>query len=302
MTTVEIPTGDAPAATRPKTAARRSFVRRFAEQRVAMAALTLLALIVIAAVFASSLAPHPPNAQNLRNILKGPGSDGHLLGTDHLGRDVLSRLIYGARFSLLASVEAVGVGLLIGFLPGLLAGYIGGKVDWCVMRVIEALMAFPPIILAIAVVASLGPGLTNAMIAVGVVFAPRFARMTRDATLSVREETFVEAARSMGLRRSTILRRHVVPHVLSPLIVMTTVLAGVAMIVEAGLSYVGLGAVPPDSSWGTMLAGSIRYTTNSPLLIVWPGLCVVVCVVCLNLIGDGIKDSVGREARGKISR
>lgn len=301
MTTVEMP-GAAMAAVTTKAPRRRSFVRRFAEQRVAMAALTVLALIVLAAVFASWLAPHPPNAQNLRNILKGPGSDGHLLGTDHLGRDVLSRLIYGARFSLLASVEAVGVGLLIGFLPGLFAGYIGGKVDWCVMRLIEAFMAFPPIILAIAVVASLGPGLTNAMIAVGVVFAPRFARMTRDATLGVREETFVEAARSMGLRRSTILRRHVVPHVLSPLIVMTTILAGVAMIVEAGLSYVGLGAVPPDSSWGTMLAGSIRYTTNSPLLIVWPGLCVVVCVVCLNLVGDGIKDSVGRETRGKVSR
>lgn len=275
----------------------RSFVRRFSEQRVALGALAVLVLIATVAVFAHVLAPFPPDQQNLRNVLQPVGADGHLLGTDHLGRDVLSRLMFGARFSLLAAVQAVGVGVMIGFVPGLLAGYFGGKIDWLIMRFIEAVMAFPPIILAIAVVAALGPGLTNAMIAVGVVFAPRISRLTRDSTLGVREETFVEAARGMGLRRFTILRRHVVPHILSPLIVLVTVLAGVAMIVEAGLSYIGLGAVPPDSSWGTMLAGSVRYVTNSPLLIVWPGLCVVVTVICLNLVGDGIKDSVGRESR-----
>jgi len=279
---------------------RRSFLRRFLEQRMAVGALAVLLLIVAVAVFAPLLAPYDPNDQDLRNILQPPGSPGHLLGTDNLGRDVVSRLMYGARLSLLAAVEAVGVGVLVGFLPGLLAGHIGGRIDWIVMRVIEAFMAFPPIILAIAVVAALGPGLTNAMIAVGLVFAPRVARMTRDSTLAVREETFVEAARGLGLRRSAILRRHVVPHILSPLIVMVTVLAGLAMIVEAGLSFVGLGAIPPDSSWGTMLAGSIRFTTNSPWLIVWPGLCVVITVVCFNLVGDGIKDSVGRELRRKV--
>lgn len=281
-------------------ATRRSFLRRFVEQRLAVAALAVLVLIVLVAVFAGQLAPHPPNDQDLRQILQPPGTDGHPLGTDNLGRDVLSRLMHGARVSLLASVEAVGVGVLLGFVPGLVGGYLGGKVDWVVMRLIEAVMAFPPIILAIAVVAGLGRGLTNAMIAIGIVFAPRIARMTRDATLGVREETFVEAARSMGLRRSAILRRHVVPHILSPLIVTVTILAGVAMIVEAGLSYVGLGAVPPDSSWGTMLSGSVRFTTNSPWLIVWPGLCVVITVVCLNLIGDGVKDSVGRETRSRV--
>jgi len=279
---------------------RRSFLHRFMEQRAAVGALAVLGLIVLVAIFAGQLAPHPPNEQNLRAILLPAGSPGHPLGTDNLGRDVLSRLMYGARVSLLASVEAVAVGVLLGLLPGLLAGYLGGKHDWTVMRVIEAFMAFPPIILAIAVVAGLGPGLTNAMIAIGIVFAPRIARMTRDTTLGVREETFVEAARSMGLRRSVILRRHVVPHILSPLIVTVTILAGVAMIVEAGLSFVGLGAVPPESSWGTMLAGSIRFTTNSPWLIVWPGLCIVITVVCLNLLGDGIKDSVGRETRKQV--
>ncbi len=282
--------------------AHRSFIRRFLEQRVAVAAAAVLFVIVLIAAFAGVLAPHSPNAQNLRLVLKPAGTPGHLLGTDNLGRDVLSRLMYGARISLVASAQAVGVGVALGFLPGLLAGYLGGKIDWIVMRIIEAIMAFPPIILAIAVVAGLGPGLTNAMIAVGIVFAPRIARMTRDATLGVREETFVEAARSMGLGRATILRRHVVPHILSPLIVTVTILAGVAMIVEAGLSFVGLGAIPPESSWGTMLSGSIRFTTNSPLLIVWPGLCIVVTVVCLNLLGDGIKDSVGREARKKVGR
>lgn len=287
--------GDTPR--EPVASTRRTFRRRFLEQRIAVIALIALIAIALIAIFAPVLAPHSPTAQNLRNVLKPAGTDGHLLGTDHLGRDVLSRLIYGARFSLMAAVQAVGVGVLIGFLPGMVAGYVGGRVDWLIMRIIEAIMAFPPIILAIAVVAALGPGLTNAMIAIGIVFAPRIARLSRDATLGVKEETFVEAARSMGLHPFVILMRHIAPHILSPLIVLVTVLAGVAMIVEAGLSYIGLGAIPPDSSWGTMLAGSVRYTTNSPLLIVWPGLCIVITVVCLNLVGDGIKDSVGRESR-----
>ncbi len=273
------------------------FRRRFLRQRPAVLALVVLALIVTVAILAPWIAPHDPETQDLRNALQPAFSDDHVLGTDQLGRDVLSRLMFGARYSLLAAVQAVGVGLVLGVIPGLLAGFFRGPTDWVVLRVIEALTAFPPIILAVAVVAVLGPGLTNAMLAVGILFAPRFARMARDATLQVREETFVEAARSMGLPRNTILRRHIVPHILSPLIVMASVLAGVAMIVEAGLSFVGLGATPPASSWGTVLSGAFRYTSNAPMLIVWPGLCIVVTVLCLNLLGDGIKDSLGRESR-----
>jgi len=272
-------------------------VRRFLRQRVAVAAALGLFVIVAAAVFAPVLAPHDPDVQNLRASLEPSFTDGHLLGTDELGRDVLSRLMFGAWTSLLAALQAVGIGALLGLVPGLLAGFFGGKVDWVVLRAVEAFMSFPPIILAIVVVAALGPGLTNAMIAVGIVFAPRFARMARDATMSVRHETFIEAARSMGLSPAKIMWRHVVPHILSPLIVMATVLAGVAMIVEAGLSFVGLGARPPSSSWGTMLAGAFRFTTNAPMLIVWPGLCVVVTVLCLNLVGDGVRDSIGKETR-----
>ena len=274
-----------------------SALQRFRRQPVAVTGAVVLAAIIVVAVFAPVLAPYDPDAQNLRESLLPPFTDGHPLGTDELGRDVLSRLMFGARTSLLAAVEAVGIGALLGLVPGLIAGYVGGRFDWLVLRAIEALTSFPPIILAIVVVAALGPGLTNAMLAVGIVFAPRFARMGRDATMNVRHETFVEAARSMGLHTHTIIRRHIVPHVLSPLIVMATVLAGVAMIVEAGLSFVGLGARPPTSSWGTMLATAFRFTTNAPLLIVWPGLCVVITVLSLNLVGDGIRDSIGKETR-----
>jgi ABC-type dipeptide/oligopeptide/nickel transport system permease subunit len=224
-------------------------------------------------------------------------SPGHLLGTDHLGRDILSRLLFSARVSLVAAGEAVGIGAVLGIVPGLLSGYIGRWFDWLIMRCADALMSFPPVILAIAVIAALGPGLTNAMIAVGIVFAPRFARIARSAVLTVREESFIEAARSMGLRTGKIVRRHILPHVLSPIIVTASVLAGVAMIVEAGLSFVGLGVQPPDSSWGSMLATSFRFISNDPALMVWPGMCVIVTVLALNLLGDGIRDSLGREIR-----
>jgi ABC-type dipeptide/oligopeptide/nickel transport system permease subunit len=275
----------------------RRFLRRFLAQKVAVAAAAVLFLIVVVAIAAPVLAPVDPNAQDLRARLLPPLSSGHLLGTDHLGRDVLSRLLFGARISLVAALEAVGIGAAGGIVPGLFAGYVGRWLDWVVMRWTDALMSFPPVILAIAVIAALGPGLTNAMIAVGVVFSPRFARIARGAVLAVREETFVEAARSMGLPTSTIVRRHILPHVLSPLIVTASVLAGVAMVVEAGLSFVGLGVQPPQSSWGSMLASSFRFMANQPTLILWPGLCIIATVLALNLLGDGIRDALGREVR-----
>ncbi len=298
MTTVDAlaPTEPVAASTLPTSGWRR-FARRFARQRVSLVAATVLLLIVLAAVFAPWISPYDPAEQNLQLVLAEPFTDGHVLGTDELGRDVLSRLIYGARFSLMASALAVGIGLVVGFPLGVVAGYRGGRIDWALMRLTDALMSFPSIILAITVVAALGPGLTNAMIAVGIVFAPRLARLARDATLGVNHATYVEAARSMGLPHRSIVWRHIVPHILSPMIVMVSILAGHAMIIEAGLSFLGLGVVPPDASWGSILSGAFRFNANAPLLIVWPGVCIVVTVLCLNLVGDGLKDSVGRETR-----
>lgn len=277
----------------------RRFLRRFMKQRVAVVSAVVLALVILAALFAPLLAPHDPNETDLRNVLAGPGSDGHLLGTDNVGRDVLSRLLFAGRVSLLAALQAVGVGLAIGVVPALVAGYMGRWLDWLLMRFTDALLAFPPLILAIAVIGILGPGLTNAMIAVGIIFAPRFARITRAAVLSVREETFVEAARSMGLSQPWIIWRHVLPHVLSPLIVTATVLAGMAMIIEAGLSFIGLGVQVPQASWGAMLATANRFIRNSPTLILWPGLAIAITVLSINLLGDGIRDALGREVRGR---
>lgn len=275
----------------------RRFVRRFFDQPIAVASLAVLILILGAALLAPLLAPYDPNATNLEAILLSPGEEGHILGTDHLGRDVLSRLLFAGRVSLLAATLAVVVGATLGILPALIAGYLGGRFDWGVMRVADALLAFPPLILAITVIGILGPGLTNAMLAVGIIFAPRFARIARGATLSIREEVFVEAARSMGLNQLSILTRHVLPHVLSPVLVTGTVLAGMAMIIEAGLSFIGLGVQVPQASWGSMLATSYRFIAVAPALIWWPGLAVMVTVLATNLLGDGIRDSLGREMR-----
>ncbi len=296
MTMPTVPLDDVEVSPRRETPMRR-FIRRFMSQPVAVASATVLFLIFLSAVFAPVLAPYDPNATDLTSVLLGPGEEGHILGTDHLGRDVLSRLLFAGRVSLMAATQAVAVGAMIGILPALVAGFAGGRLDWTVMRFADSLLAFPPLILAITVIGILGPGLTNAMIAVGILFAPRFARITRGSVLSVREETFVEAARSMGLSRVRILWRHVTPHILSPLIVTATVLAGMAMIIEAGLSFIGLGVQVPQASWGSMLATSYRFIAVAPTLILWPGIAVATTVLATNLLGDGIRDSLGRERR-----
>lgn len=275
----------------------RRFLRRFLRQRVAVVSAVILFLVVLTAIFAPLLAPFDPNETDLRNVLAPPRSGDHLLGTDNLGRDVLSRLLFAGRVSLVAAVEAVGVGLLLGVAPSLAASYVGRWGDWLLMRFTDALLAFPPLILAMTVIGILGPGLTNAMIGVGIIFAPRFARITRAAVLSVREETFVEAAISMGLSQPRIIWKHVLPHVLSPLVVTTTVLAGMAMIIEAGLSFIGLGVQVPQASWGSMLSTAYRFIRVSPTLILWPGLAIVITVLGINLLGDGIRDALGREVR-----
>ncbi|MDG2428263.1 MAG: ABC transporter permease [Acidimicrobiales bacterium] len=279
----------------------RRFARRLLSQKVATASGVILILVVLSAIFAPLLAPLDPNKTDLRNTLLPPGSADFLLGTDYLGRDVLSRLLFAGRVSLVAAVQAVSVGLILGVAPALVAGYVGRWWDWLLMRFTDALLAFPPLILAITVIGILGTGLTNAMIGVGIIFAPRFARITRSAVLSVREETFVEAAKSMGLSQPRIIWRHVLPHLLSPLVVTATVLAGMAMIIEAGLSFIGLGVQVPQASWGSMLSTAYRFIRVSPTLILWPGLAIMITVLSVNLLGDGIRDALGREVRDMSS-
>lgn len=274
----------------------RQFARRLLRNRSAVVALAFLVLVTILVVLAPVLAPDDPLQQDLRSTLQSPNGD-HWLGTDDLGRDVLSRLLYAGRISLLAALEAVGVGVLLGVPFGLVAGYAGGWADTIVMRVTDAVLSFPPLILAIAIVGIRGPGLTNAMIAVGIVFAPRFARLVRGTVRAVTEETFIEASRSIGTPGVRIVIWHVVPNVLSPLIVQVSLAASFAMLAEAGLSFLGLGVQAPDASWGSMLGRAFGYINLAPWLVIFPGACIALTVLALNVFGDGVRDAIGKEQR-----
>lgn len=275
----------------------RRFIRRFLAERLAVVALGFLVFLAVVAAFAPLLAPHDPNAQELSLSLADPLSPGRVLGADELGRDQLSRIIFATRIALVAVVQAVAVGLIIGVPPGLLAGFVGGKVDLVVMRITDTVMSFPPLILAIAIVGALGPGLTNAMLAIGIVFAPTFLRIVRGETLRVRSETYVEAARSLGTSSPRIVIRHVFPNILPPLLVQVSLAGAFALLAEAGLSFLGLGVQPPDSSWGSMLGRGYRSLAIQPWLVVFPGLAVASTVLALNVLGDGLRDSIGREVR-----
>ncbi len=276
--------------------ALRRFLRRFARQRLSLAGLGFVAFLSAAAVAAPLIAPYDPMAINLDRVLQGPSSS-HWFGTDELGRDVFSRMLFAARISLLAALQAVVIALLIGVPPGLIAGLAGGYADSFTMRATDALMAFPPLILAVAIIAVLGPSLTNAMIAVGVLLSPTFLRLMRATTMSVASETYVEAARSIGCSEAWIITRHILPNVISPLFVQISVFAGVAMLAEAGLSFLGLGTQPPDSSWGAMVGRGFRYIDHAPSLILFPGLAIAITVLALYTIGDGLRDALGREVR-----
>jgi peptide/nickel transport system permease protein len=281
----------------PAVSSRQRFWRRFKQQRLAVFCLFFLIVVAVVAVFAPWLAPADPNKIDLGNTLQPPfGGKG--LGTDQLGRDNASRLIVASRVSILAAVISVGIGVVLGVPAGLLAGYFGGWLDAAVMRVADAVLAFPPLILAIAVIAALGPGLVNAMIAIGIIFAPRFLRLARAEVMSIREETYIEAARSIGTPSYKILVRHVLPNALPPLIVQVSLSAGFAMLAEAGLSFLGLGVQVPQASWGSMLAEAAKSINREWTLMIAPGVCIVLITLAFNLLGDGLRDSLGRESRG----
>ena len=273
-----------------------SFLQRFCRNRTALISALIVIGIVTIAILAPYIAPHDPARSSLRNILKPPSAT-YLLGSDDLGRDVLSRLMFASRLSLVASVQAVAIALAIGLPLGLIAGYVGGWVDVVISRVNDALMSFPALILAVVIVGLIGPSLSNAMTAIGLVYAPRIMRVVRGSTLSVREEVYVRAARALGCSDARIIALHILPNVTGPLVVQATVLMGQALLAEAGLSFLGLGVQPPEASWGAMLGTAFPYMAQSPTPTIAAGLVISVTVLCFNLIGDGIRDSVGRMRR-----
>ncbi|PRZ40887.1 peptide/nickel transport system permease protein [Antricoccus suffuscus] len=272
-----------------QTPRQRRWLRLLLADKVSLVAAVVIVLIILAAILAPLLAPYSPSDQDLNSILSGP-SGAHLLGTDDLGRDLLSRLIYGARVSLEASVIAVGVGLLIGVPVGLAAGYFGRWIDAILMRIVDTLLAFPALVLAIGVGAALGRGLVQAMIAVGIVFAPILARLVRGQVLTLRKRLFIEVATTYGTSTGRMIRRHVIPNVMRPVIVQATFLLAIGLLAEASLSFLGLGVQPPTASWGTMLQSSFQFITVAPSQIFAPGIAIAITVLSFNLLGDFLND------------
>jgi len=301
MTTVTADTGgkgDATGTAGPAPmSARHRVLLRLSRRKEAVVAAAFLLLLVFVAIFGTWLMPHDPDVQDLRQVLAWP-SGSHWLGADHLGRDVFSRIIAASRVALLASLQAVAVGLVLGVPLGLFIGYRGGWWDRIVMRIAEAIISLPGIVVAISVLAILGPGLTNAMFAIGIAFAMAFLRLTRGTVLAVREELFVDASRVIGTKDRTIMFRHILPNVAAPLIIQTTLAFGAALLAEAGLSFLGLGVQPPKSSWGGMLAQAAPFISRNWFIAIPPGLAIAATVLSCNLLGDAVRDSIGRGIEG----
>ena len=267
----------------------RPILRRLRSRPLVIVAMGVLVLFVILAVAAPIAAPHDPIGLISGAVMRPPSWE-FLFGTDELGRDVLSRVIHGARISLQIGVITISIALVLGTMVGIAAGFYGGVIDGALMAVMEILLAFPQILLAMAILAMLGPSLKNAMIAVGLSAVPVYARTARGTTLSVRAMDYVEAARAVGAGDGRILVRHVLPNMISPVVVLATAGVGIAILIAAGLSYLGLGAQPPTPEWGAMLSESRAYLRNAWWMATFPGLAITLVVVSLNLCGDWLRD------------
>jgi len=271
-------------------------LHRLVRNRAALVGLSVIALLALVAILAPRLAPYPPNDQSFRIKLDAPSGE-HLFGTDEFGRDLFSRVLVGTRVALWVGLAPVAIALLIGVAVGLVAGYYGGVPDAVAMRLIDVILAFPWLLLAIGIMAILGPGINNVVVAVAIVYVPAFARIVRGSVLSVKERDFVEAARAAGLPDSQIMTRHVLLNVWAPIIVLATLSIGQAIIYAAGLSFIGLGTQPPDSDWGVMLASGREYLRQAPWLGLFPGLAILVTVLAFNLFGDGLRDALDPRLR-----
>jgi ABC-type dipeptide/oligopeptide/nickel transport system permease subunit len=251
----------------------------------------LILLYLVTALLAPVLFPGNPSAPNLIMALELPSLK-HPLGTDELGRSILGRIIYGSRVSLLIALGVVSVGLFIGVPLGLISGYYGGKIDFILQRITDTMLAFPGILLALGLVAVLGVGLKNAMVSVGVAMIPLYIRLVRGCTLTVREEVYVEAARAVGSRDTVILLRHILPNVMIPIIVQTSLAMGMAILFAAALGFLGIGVQPPTPEWGTMLGSGRSYLFRAPHVATFPGIAIFLAVLGFNLLGDGLRDAL----------
>ncbi|HZW99199.1 MAG TPA: ABC transporter permease [Trueperaceae bacterium] len=293
---------DATALAAPEAAAQAGRGRRvlasFARNRLAVAGVIVLAIVMISALLAPWVSPYDPLKMDLVNPYAPPGSPGHALGTDNFGRDILARLIHGSRISLLIGVVVVSIAASFGTVLGLLAGYLGGWVDEVVMRAVEIFYAFPFLVLAIAVIAVFGPSIFNVMWVLGLVSWPLYARLVRAQVLALHDVEYVEAARASGMSRSRVMFRHVLPNVLTPVIVTATFGIPQAILASAALGFLGLGVQPPTPEWGVMIAEGKDFIRRAPNLITWPGLAIMTVVLGFNFVGDGLRDALDPRNKG----
>ena len=279
------------AGARKKQSPLKEVLIRFSRNRTAMIGMAVILILVLSAIFADIIAPEGIDNQDLNRTFVAPNS-AHIMGTDNFGRDIFSRVVHGARTSLQVGFTAVGVGLLGGLIIGSIAGFYGGKLDNILMRGIDILISIPSILLAIAIVSALGPGLTNVMIAVGLAGIPSYTRVTRAAVLTIREWEFIEAARAIGANDFRIIVRHILPNCLAPIIVRATLGLSGAILSAAGLSFIGLGIQPPTPEWGFMLSDGRRFLRDHWHLVMFPGLAIVTVVLAINMVGDGLRDAL----------
>jgi peptide/nickel transport system permease protein/oligopeptide transport system permease protein len=273
----------------PAKSPKAEFIERFKASSSAMIGLTMLAILIFSAVFAPLLAPYDPYESNMPNALKPPNAS-HVMGTDELGRDIFSRILYGARISLVVGIEAVTLALICGVILGAVAGFYGGKADTAIMGVMDIMLSFPSILLAIAFMTVLGRGVEKAVIAIGIVSIPQYARIVRGSVLSVKENVYIMAARAIGNSDRRLIFLHILPNVLAPIIVRATIGVSVAILEAAALGFLGLGVQPPTAEWGTMLGSGRQTIFNAPHIVTFPGVAITLTVMAFNLLGDGLRD------------
>jgi peptide/nickel transport system permease protein len=269
----------------------KEIFKRLSRAPLAMIGLAIVVVLVFTAVFAGFIAPYGYAEQDLMAAFEEP-SGAHLFGTDEFGRDIFSRIIYGSRISLQVGFIAVGIAVFAGGFLGAIAGYYGGKADNLIMRAMDVLLSIPSILLAIAIAASLGPGLFNLMIAVGISSTPNYARIVRGSVLSIRNQEFVEAAKAVGSSDLRIILKHIIPNCLAPIIVQATLGVAIAILTAAGLSFIGLGIQPPIPEWGAMLSGGREYIRDYAYMTIFPGLAIMITILALNFLGDGLRDAL----------
>jgi len=265
--------------------------RRLKRSKLALLGLIIMILLILTAVFASFIAPYNPNEQDLMNALQSPSLE-HIFGTDQFGRDIFSRVIYGSRISLQVGFLVVFMAAFIGGGLGAIAGYFSGHIENIIMRTMDILLSVPPVLLAITIVAALGNGLINLMIAIGISSIPRYTRIVRSSVISIKNEEFIEAAQVTGSSDLRIIIKHIIPNCLAPVIVQATLGMAYAILTTAGLSFLGLGIQPPTPEWGSMLSGGRSYIRDYSYMTLFPGLAIVVTIFGLNVLGDGLRDSL----------